>query len=116
MEDFNCLFEVLNLLKSIWGLKDAPRAFGMARDDYLLRAGLKRTTADQHVWVKFCTAGKLICVVTTHIDDIKGCAIFEARAELRKRLSHDFGGELKKQERVFEHAGIEYSQRSDTYE
>ena len=116
MVDFSCQVELLNYLKSIWGLKDAPRAFGMARDDSLLKAGFKRTTADRHVWANFCAVGKSVCVVTTHVDDVKGRATKGARAELRKRVSHDFGGELNSQEREFERAGIQHSQNSDTRE
>ena len=107
MLDFNYHTEVLDLVKALWGLKDAPRAFGLKLAETLREAGYVQGMIDPQVWRKFkpgCKSrekeaiismedpskpsdvgGKRIhnvgedilgtnveCMLTTHIDDIKG--------------------------------------------
>jgi len=43
LADLSPLTEILELLRAIWGLKDAPRAFGMRRDQTLRMFGARPT-------------------------------------------------------------------------
>eukprot|EP00975_Prorocentrum_lima_P026342 5536082-Prorocentrum_lima.AAC.1 len=44
--------EILNLLKAMWGLKDAPRAFGMRLSRFLKEIGYHQGVTDPHIWCK----------------------------------------------------------------
>ena len=41
MEDYDNNLEILDLIKAMWGLKDAPRAFGMRLQSYSQRMWLR---------------------------------------------------------------------------
>ena len=91
MEDYDNNFEILDLIKAIWGLKDAPRAFGMRLKVTLRECGYVQGIMDPQVWRKFKSEAPgvysesvlgehLLSMLTTHIDDIKGSAT-EAECE-----------------------------------
>ena len=115
MADFNHVLEVLDFLKSMWGLNDAPRLFGITRDDSLTKAGLKKTSADSHFWCKHNSKGEWELSLSTHIDDLKGCGSDKAREALRKQLALDFSDDLKEQIGEFEHIGIKHIQDPKTF-
>jgi len=99
----------------MWGLNDAPRLFGITRDDSLTKAGLKKTSADSHFWCKHNEKGEWELSLSTHIDDLKGCGSDKAREALRKQLASDFSDGLKEQIGEFEHIGIKHVQDPKTF-
>ena len=116
MADFNHILEVLDFLKSMWGLNDAPRLFGITRDDSLTKAGCKKTSADSHFWVMHNDKSEWQLSVSSHIDDLKGCGNDAARERLKKQLAEDFSDDLKEQLHEFEHIGIKHVQNTSTME
>eukprot|EP00975_Prorocentrum_lima_P013255 2815586-Prorocentrum_lima.AAC.1 len=52
MEDYDSSWEILDLLKDMWGLKDAPRAFGMRLSRSLQEIGCQRGLTDRQIWRK----------------------------------------------------------------
>eukprot|EP00975_Prorocentrum_lima_P041309 8678228-Prorocentrum_lima.AAC.1 len=83
MEDYDGSLEILDLLKAMWGLKDAPRAFSMRLSRSLQELGYQQGITDKQIWRKFtkqvkpvdedhCGFGShLVSLISTHIDDIK---------------------------------------------
>ena len=80
MKDYDNNFEILDLVKAMWGLKDAPRAFGMRLKVTLTDCGYVQGVMDPQVWRKFKTkvlgvysesvlGEHLLSMLTTHIDD-----------------------------------------------
>ena len=53
MSDYNHHTEVLDLVKALWGLKDAPRAFGMKLAETLRSCGFTQGVIDPQIWRKF---------------------------------------------------------------
>eukprot|EP00959_Pyramimonas_sp_CCMP1952_P158696 3319368-Pyramimonas_sp.AAC.1 len=51
-EGFNSILEVLHMEKGGFGLNDAPKLFGLRRDQVLLSSGLRPTRADPQLWLK----------------------------------------------------------------
>eukprot|EP00975_Prorocentrum_lima_P062270 12884749-Prorocentrum_lima.AAC.1 len=70
----------------MWGLKDAPRAFGMRLSRSLREIGYQQGVTDRQIWRNFEKGAKPITgshcgfhpqmssLIPTHIDDIKGGA------------------------------------------
>ena len=58
MADFDINTEILDLIKAMWGLKDAPRAFSMRLSATLRAAGYIQGVMDPQVWRKFFTPKK----------------------------------------------------------
>eukprot|EP00975_Prorocentrum_lima_P061167 12823108-Prorocentrum_lima.AAC.1 len=50
MEDYDSSLEILDLLKAMWGLKDAPRAFGMRLRRSLQQIGYQQRVIDRQIW------------------------------------------------------------------
>eukprot|EP00975_Prorocentrum_lima_P068024 12918340-Prorocentrum_lima.AAC.1 len=86
MKDYDGNVEILDLLKAMWGLRDAPRAFSMRLSRSLQELGYKQGITDKQIWQKFTKQEKqvdrghcgfsphLVSLISTHIDDIKGGA------------------------------------------
>ena len=53
MQAFNYHTEVLDLIKALWGLKDAPRAFGLKLAETLKNDGYVQGIQDPQLWRKF---------------------------------------------------------------
>jgi len=116
LHDFDPVTEILEFLKSIWGLKDAPRAFGMRRDQTLRRFGATPTVKDPHLWVKRTSTNNshhLVAILSTHLDDIKGGSGDEQRLLLAKALKDTFGDDLKTEIATFEFTGVKHIQSAD---
>ena len=60
MADFDINEEILDLIKAMWGLKDAPRAFSMRLSATLRAAGYIQGVMDPQVWRKFHTPNKVV--------------------------------------------------------
>lgn len=116
LEDFDPITEILDFLKAMWGLKDAPRAFGLRRDQTLREFGARPTVKDPNMWIKIAQISgspKVVCSFSTHLDDIKGGATESEREKLIALLKRDFGNDLKVNLRVFEFTGIKHTQNAD---
>jgi Reverse transcriptase (RNA-dependent DNA polymerase). len=50
MQDFDYHTEVLDLVKALWGLKDAPRAFGLKLAETLRNNGYTQGIMDPQIW------------------------------------------------------------------
>ena len=112
-EGFNATLEVIMLLKALWGLKDAPRAFGLRLAKSMKELGLKQTLQDPMTYTKH-SGKQLVCHVSTHIGDLKGAAEEQARAALITVLRRDYGNDVKCQLNNFEHTGIIHEQSATT--
>ena len=53
MKDFDNNIEVLDLVKALWGLKDAPRAFGLKLAETLRSVGFTQGIIDPQLWRKY---------------------------------------------------------------
>eukprot|EP00975_Prorocentrum_lima_P033309 6988654-Prorocentrum_lima.AAC.1 len=53
MEDNDGSVEILDLPKAMWGLKDAPRAFGMRLSRSLQEIGYQQGVTDEQIWRTF---------------------------------------------------------------
>eukprot|EP00975_Prorocentrum_lima_P037935 7982907-Prorocentrum_lima.AAC.1 len=53
MEDYDGSVEIRDLLKAMWGLKDAPRAFSMRLSRSLKEIGYQQGITDKQIWRKF---------------------------------------------------------------
>ena len=145
MADFDHQSEVLDLIKALWGLKDAPRAFSLRLQKTLKQLGYVQGIMDPQIWrlyqsnsnsaqsvvrelltaednrvntrsdfpaeadIKITGAG-LRCILTTHIDDIKGAGEDTAKNDLLRALKHDYGSDVKLEETFFDHCGIRHTQ------
>ena len=119
MEDFDHVLEVLDFLKAMWGLKDAPRAFGLRRDMTLTRYGARPTIRDPHLWIKTFAGPKgtiAVAMLSTHLDDVKGGATEVERKELQGLLEEDFGDDLKSSTGTFEFTGVKHLQDANNKE
>ena len=158
MEDYDNTVEILDLIKAMWGLKDAPRAFGMRLCRTLRESGYEQGITDPQIWRKFKAiadrapgSGKtrqeeaaetvrasgsgfmpscppkvhdpdgtasvgllLLCIISTHIDDIKGSGTKKERETLLAALRKDYGNDAKIEEGTFEHTGIKHEQDPQT--
>eukprot|EP00975_Prorocentrum_lima_P018427 3880873-Prorocentrum_lima.AAC.1 len=53
MDDYDSSLEISDLLKAMWGLKDAPRAFGMRLSRSLQEIRYQQGVHDRQIWRKF---------------------------------------------------------------
>ncbi len=60
---------VLELLKSLYGLRQAPRNWNKAITDFLLSLGFVQSKADSCLFYHYDDSGK-ICLVSVYVDDI----------------------------------------------
>jgi hypothetical protein len=106
MEAYNWLLDVLEMLKPVYGLKDAPRAWRIKLDQSLRAAGgvPLHTDAALYVWWE---SGVLIMIVSAHVDDLKGCGRQDVVDKLLLALTKEFG-KLKTSWNSFEHCGLKY--------
>jgi hypothetical protein len=105
--DFNV--ECLQLLRPAYGLKDAPRAWKMKLESELLKLDAKACPTDGSLYRFYDKQGKLLCVLATHVDDLKGCGHKPTVDKILQSLAHAFGP-LKIASKVFEHCGLKHHQ------
>ena len=108
--NFDPATETLSMVKPIYGLKDAPRAWQQKLNIILIRFGMKPLLADEQAFVLFQTLvkkPKLLCILSTHADDLKGGA---KKAVALALLAHieKAAGKFKQGWTVFTHTGIEH--------
>ena len=114
MGDFDPSRECLDMVRPGFGLKDAPRAWSIRLDQELTKHGLTRTQADRCLYVMFENS-KLVLIISTHVDDLKGAGTKKATERILEILTRAFG-KLKVCRGSFEHTGVQHEQDPKTYE
>eukprot|EP00959_Pyramimonas_sp_CCMP1952_P214439 4487415-Pyramimonas_sp.AAC.1 len=67
LEDFNSFLGILRIETGGFGLNDAPRLFGLRRDEVLLSVGFLATRADSRQWLR--NVGQVLArAVSAHLD------------------------------------------------
>ena len=101
----------LELLKPVYGLKDAPRAWRRRLHDALttLKACNLKTDACIYLWR---SEGKLICICSAHVDDLKIAGEPAFVTHILNELTKLFG-KLKIVHKTFEHCGIKHELQED---
>ena len=124
-EDFNPHTEVLTMLKPIYGLKDAPRAWRKKLDKVLRAWGLSQAVSDTQIYLRHHAIDrgrtsahacepprKILMILSTHVDDLKGAA---KRSDAESLLQHleKMVGNCTQDWKEFTHTGIEHKQDDD---
>ena len=127
-ESFEPLHEVLRMLRCGFGLKDAPRLWHKVLRQHLIGLGLRplQSDAQVYVWHVPVAHGKasqpaiatgpanggdssptqrLVLIVSTHVDDLKGAGEEEYRKRFLEGLTSRFGA-LKTKVGKFECIGV----------
>ena len=84
-EEYNPMLEVLAMIKSNYGLKDAPRAWRKKLHEVLTAWGTYPSLSDPQVYMSHLPARRddgrkaLRCILSTHVDDLKGASIAKLR-------------------------------------
>eukprot|EP00959_Pyramimonas_sp_CCMP1952_P375852 7872279-Pyramimonas_sp.AAC.1 len=107
-ESFNDATECLEMLKGGFGLIDAPNLVAMKADKVLKQENIKPTISDLKIYLKF-ENGKLMLMVSTHIDDYKATGERPTLIQFHKMLQKHFGNDAKlNMEESFIHTGIRH--------
>ena len=86
-EGFDPQKEVLHCDKPGTGLADAPRAFQVKLSGILTKkCGMRQSGVDNELCFKHDASGTLICLMTTHVDDLKIAGEHSVVQELLKIL------------------------------
>ena len=64
------------MIKPVYGLKDAPKAWRMKLRQMLEKCGFAEVLGDPQVYVKH-VKDQLVCILSTHVDDLKGAGVQE---------------------------------------
>ena len=107
MRKYDPLVHVLKLLKPVYGLKDAPAAWKKQLNRVLLLAGGRQLHTDKCLWAWFDNVGCLQLLLSTHVDDLKGCGEEATTTRVLNVLTKEFGI-LKTQFDDFTHCGIKH--------
>ena len=129
-EDFDYKTEVLKMLKAIYGLKDAPRAWRKRLHEVLCGWNMSQLQAEPEIYVvhraikdamKSTTTDmdivpnrfpKLTAIISAHVDDLKGGAT-PADAKLFLEYLESKFGKCSADYQKFTHTGIEHEQKDD---
>ena len=111
LETFNPETEVLHLLKPGFGLKDAPRLWNLALKRVLKKVGLQPTNVDPQLYVLHAE-GRLILLLSVHVDDLKITGLPTEIARTVKVLEEEFDA-LKLETDNFEHLGLKHKLEAD---
>jgi hypothetical protein len=105
----------LELLKPVYGLKDAPRAWRRRLHTAMVELGAENLRTDRciYVWRK---GNKLIAICSAHVDDLKLAGEKDIVDHILTTLTQQFG-KLKIVNDSFEHCGIwhEYQPSDGSY-
>jgi hypothetical protein len=107
-ETFDPATETLTMIKPIYGLKDAPRAWRKKLHLILTEWGMKQLYADAQLYASHHQK-RLKCILSTHVDDLKGGATKKTALELIAFVESRVG-KCKQQWQDFTHTGIEHRQ------
>ena len=105
---FNPIQHVLQMIKGGFGLKDAPRMWRKRLHQLLTEYGMKALQSDNSVYCLW-SSGRLVLILSTHVDDLKGGGTEEATKGLFSHLEKAVGaGTLDWLN--FEHCGVKHYQ------
>ena len=104
MSDFCEQSEVLYLRKPGFGLKDAPRMWGLALQKVLRALGMTACKGDSQLYIKHAQS-KLVLALSIHIDDLKITGTPSEQSALIKALEEKFDA-MKIEKDNFEHLGV----------
>ena len=117
-KDFNPSVECLDMLRLGFGLKDAPRAWDLKLKSELEAFGAKPTKADGRVYVMHVerrSGLELVLMLSTHVDDLKGCGERDVVLALWAHLERSFGTLMESFDN-FENCGVMHEQDPRTFE
>ena len=100
---------VLALLKGVYGLKDAPRAWRIKLDIVLKKLGAIPLKSDPCLYMWHDKRDTLCCIASTHVDDLKMAGKEDEVKRIIAGLEKEVGT-LKKESGSFEHCGIMHRQ------
>ena len=103
---------VLQMLKPVYGLKDAPRAWRLRLDAELRRLGGRPMLADAAIYVWFSGGIKLSAIISTHVDDLKGGGDPATMSHIKNGLTSAFGA-LAEKLGTFLHCGVQHEQTAE---
>jgi len=105
---------VLQMLKPVYGLKDAPRAWRLRLDAELRKLGGHPMLSDAaiYLWHRDGPGGRLCAILSTHVDDLKGGGDKDCITHIRQGLEKAFGA-LTEKIGTFMHCGVQHEQQPD---
>jgi hypothetical protein len=109
MDSYNPSLHVLRMKKPVYGLKDAPKAWRTKLDMVLKEGGGKPLHTDQSLYSWHNSSGSLVLLLSTHVDDLKGCGEEAEVTKVLALLTKHFG-KLKTDRLKFEHCGVWHEQ------
>ena len=110
-EDFSAQSECLRMKKPGFGLKDAPRLWGLALRKVLTKIGLTAVQVDTQLFVKH-ESGRLVLLVSVHVDDLKLTGVPKQVAEAISILESAFDA-LTIERDNFDHLGLRHKLHED---
>ena len=110
-EDYNSQTECLKMKKPGFGLKDAPRLWGLALKKVLSKIGLVATQVDAQLFLKH-QEGKLVLLVSVHVDDLKLTGLPKEISHAIKALESAFDA-MKIERDNFDHLGLRHKLHPD---
>ena len=115
--DFNPDCDELYMLKPIYGLQDAPRAWRMRLHISLIASKAQQLTTDTCLYVWYvttveCSGKKMWGALSTHVDDLKITGTVDFTQFILSFLEKEFGA-LKVQKDKFEHCGLIHEANPD---
>jgi len=113
------------MLKPIYGLKDAPRAWRKKLDKVLCQWGLSQAVSDTQIYLRHHPSDiprepvhtgaerrSLLMILSTHVDDLKGAAKRSDAESLLQHLEKTVGNCIQDW-KEFTRTGIEHKQDDD---
>jgi len=100
---------VLQMLKPVYGLKDAPRAWRLRLDAELRRLGGRPMLSDSAIYLWFSGGIRLAAIISTHVDDLKGGGEADTMSHIKAGLASAFGA-LSEKVGDFIHCGVQHFQ------
>ena len=113
-ERYDPMKHVLNMVKPVYGLKDAPKSWKINLDLIIRSTGGVPLHTDASLYLWF-VQGLLQMMLSSHVDDLKGCGEAGLVTKVMKELERQFG-KLKVAELNFEHCGILHVQSPELTE
>jgi hypothetical protein len=111
-EDFDPARECIDMLKAVYGLKDAPRAWRKKLHEVLLEYGLTPLIADEELYIKFNDEGEMVILLSIHVDDLKGCSTEDEAKKLVAHITKKVGKCTEEWDN-FMHTGVEHVREED---
>jgi hypothetical protein len=94
--------QVLKLLKTIYGLKQASHAWGVKLNAAIKRLGYSQLASDECIWVKRSKTGKLM-IIATYVDDVPRAYSKADEAEMERDMA-----QLRAQFTIKDMGDVEY--------